>query len=215
MILLDLQKAFDSIWHRGLLYKLHLIKIPDYIIRIMRSYLKDRKFIVSFNGAKSTSYNANAGVPQGSVLGPVLFNIYINDIPKSRKTGLAVYADNTAIYSSSWSTALLAYRLQTHVDDILQYFSDWKMSINPDKTEAIVFTRRRQRLPPPIQIVGYKVPWSSRVKYLGVILDSGLQWGPAITDRINKTNATFRVLYPLINRKNTLHTKFKLLLYKM
>jgi len=186
MILLDLQKAFNSVWHRGLLYKLHLIKIPDYIIRIMRSNLKDRKFIVNFNGAESTSYNANASVPQRSVLGSVLFNIYINDIPKSRKTGLAVYA----IYSSSWSTALLAYRLQTHVDDILQYFLNWKMSINPDKTEAIVFTRRRQRLPPPIQIVDYKVSWSSRVKYLGVILDSGLRWDPAITDRINKINAS-------------------------
>jgi len=213
MILLDLQKAFDSVWHRGLLYKLHLNKIPDYIIKIIRSYLRDRKFIVSFNEAKSTSYNANAGVPQGSVLGPVLFNIYINDIPKSRETGLAIYVD-TAIYSSSWSTALLAYRLQTHVDDILQYFVDWKMSINPDKTEAIVFTRRRQRLPPFIRIIDYKVPWSSRVKYLGV-LDSSLTWGPAITDRINKTNATFRILYPLINRKSTLHIKFKLLLYKI
>jgi len=100
MFLLDLQKAFDSVWHFGLLYKLNQIKVPDSIIRIIRSYLANRDFIVNFCGQKSSALGVAAGVPQGSVLGPVLFNIFINDIPKSRNSSLAVYADDTAVYTS-------------------------------------------------------------------------------------------------------------------
>jgi len=95
MILLDLQKAFDSVWHRGLIYKLHCIRIPEHIIGIIHNYLADRRFVVNFCGEKSSAYRVEAGVPQGSVLGPILFNIFINDIPKSRKSSLAVYADYT------------------------------------------------------------------------------------------------------------------------
>jgi len=215
MLLLDLQKTFDSVWHQGLLYKLHVMEVPDSIIKILRSYLTNRNFIVNFCGQRSSAYDVGAGVPQGSVLGPVLFNIFINDIPKSRNSGLAVYADDTAVFASSWSTTLLTRGLQMYVDDILQYFTDWRMSINPDKSEAIIFTRRRYASPPPIRVLNHKVPWSGKVKYLGVVLDSGLRWGPAVNDRINKTNATFKTLYPLINRKSTLSVKFKLLLYKM
>jgi len=196
MILLDLQKAFDSVWHRGLLYKLHLIGVPDGLISVIHSYLTDRSFITNFCGKKSTAFSVDAGVPQGSVLGPILFNIYINDIPKSNNSELAVYADDTAVFSSSWSIALLVRRLQIYVDDILQYFADWRMTINSEKTEAIIFTRRRYNPPPSITILNYPVPWSNRVKYLGVILDSSLRWGPAVNDRVNKTAAAFRILYP-------------------
>jgi len=199
MILLDLQKTFDLVWYQGLLYKLHLIKVPDGIIRVVRSYLMDRYFVVNFCDKKSAAYSMDAGVSQGSVLGLVLFNIFINDIPKSRNSGLAVYADDTAVSTSSWSTALLTRRLQTYVDDILRYFTDWKMSINPDNSEAIIFTRKKYKSPPPIRVLNYVVPtWSNKVKYLGVILDSGLRWSSAIADRISKTTATFKILYPSI-----------------
>jgi len=206
MILLDLQKVFDSVWHRGLLYKLYNSGIPVAIIKIIHSYLMDRRFVVSFSGEKSTAYRVEAGVPQGSVLGPILFNVFINDIPKSRNSELAVYADDTAVFSSSWDASLLARRLQTY---------DWKMSINPEKTEAIIFTRRSYKLPPSIRILNHSVPWTNKVKYLGVMLDSGLRWSIAIRDRVHKAMITFRTLYPLINKKSTLHTRFKILLYKM
>jgi len=158
MVLLDLQKAFDSVWHQGLLYKLHTINLPENIIKILRSYLTDRSFKVSFCGEMSEAYGIRAGVPQGSVLGPVLFNIFINDIPKSRNSGLAVYADDTAVFTSSWSTALLTRKLQAYIDDITQFFTDWRMSINPDKSEAIIFTRRKHVLPPPVRVLNYAVP---------------------------------------------------------
>jgi len=70
-------------------------------------------------------------------------------------------------------------------------------------------------LPQSVRVLNYSVPWSRKVKYLGVVLDSGLRWEPAIDDRIRKANITLKTMYPLINRKSSLHVKFKLLLYKM
>ncbi|XP_011699550.1 PREDICTED: RNA-directed DNA polymerase from mobile element jockey-like [Wasmannia auropunctata] len=142
MILLDIKRAFDSVWHKGLLYKLHLQQLPVYLIKIVRDYLSDRSFAVSFQGELSSYLTVAAGIPQGSRLGPLLFNAFANDIPRTTTTQLAVYADDTAVFTSSWSPTLLSHRLQSHVDTIIQYFSDWKMAINADKTEAICFTRK-------------------------------------------------------------------------
>jgi len=78
--------------------------------------------------------------------------------------------------------ALFTSKLQNYVDDILQFFSNWKMSINPDKIEAIIFIRRSMILPPSVTVENYRVPWSKRIKYLGMVLDLGLCWGPIMSD---------------------------------
>lgn len=89
------------------------------------------------------------------------------------------------------------------------------VSINPEKSEAIIFTRKIIKTPPCIRMLNCEISWINKVKYLGVILDAKLRWGPAIKDRIARANATLKMLYPLINRKNALREEFKLLLYKM
>jgi len=89
--------------------------------------------------------------------------LYSHIIPKSRNSGLAVYVDDTAVFTSSWNTALLARRLQTYIDDILQFFMGWKMSINPDKSKVMIFTRRRYKSPPLIRLLNYSVPWTRKV----------------------------------------------------
>jgi retron-type reverse transcriptase len=96
-VFLDIEKAFDSTWHRGLLYKLSEINFTTRIIKLISSVLPQRKFRVSVEGEMSTSRCMQAGVPQGSVLSPTLYNLYINDIPQIIGANLSLFADDTCL----------------------------------------------------------------------------------------------------------------------
>lgn len=102
MVLLDFEKAFDQLWIEALVYKLTKLKITPPLVLLIHSYLKKRNFRVRVNGSLSISKNINAGVPQGSVLSPAFFNIYISDLPKFSKVNTAQYADDTAVYAHSF-----------------------------------------------------------------------------------------------------------------
>ena len=144
LALLDLEKAFDSVWHDALILKLKRIHMPEGIIKLILNYLNDRCIYVAVNGANSSIKQLKAGIPQGSILGPILFNIYINDIPTSNNTQLAIYADDTAIYTSSWNPAKTTKYLQTHIDQILNFFQDWKLTVNAQKPKQSR-SREKQR----------------------------------------------------------------------
>lgn len=97
MILLDIEKAFDMVWHRGLIYKLHQLGFPLYITKLLINYLRNRIFTVIINNTQSEEETIHAGVPQGSILGPTLFSLYINDLITDDKTETALFADDTAL----------------------------------------------------------------------------------------------------------------------
>lgn len=98
--MLDTEKAFDTIWHNGLLAKLIKLKFPNYLIHIARSFITDRKNKVTINSTYSEAYTPGAGVPQGSILSPLLFNIYISDFPKMKNCVQYLFADDVAITAS-------------------------------------------------------------------------------------------------------------------
>ncbi|PSN42154.1 RNA-directed DNA polymerase from mobile element jockey [Blattella germanica] len=100
-VFLDIEKAFDKTWHEGLIYKLIKYDFPSQLVKIIACFLNNRKFRVNHNGGESSTTNIQAGVPQGSVLAPILYNIYTSDIPTSPQVNLALYADDTAIYTSN------------------------------------------------------------------------------------------------------------------
>lgn len=115
MLLLDIEKAFDKVWIDGLIYKLIQNKYPTTIIKLIYSYMRSREFRVTINGILTEHKSIPAGVPQGSILGPALFNIYLNDIEESSKTNLALYADDTAIYAQSFHAVVAAKQIQMHI----------------------------------------------------------------------------------------------------
>ena len=150
-----MEKAFDTVWHEA--YKLNKIKTPITITNLIKSYLKGRKMFVSIKGSNSSIENVKTDVPQKSILGPTLFNIYTNDILTTDKTQLAIYADNIVIYS--WNPNQATKYLQMHINMIIEYIHRWKLKINPKKTHAITFTRKNLQNNNQI-INGYNAPWS-------------------------------------------------------
>ena len=121
VVFLDISKAFDKMWHEGLVLKMLHHGFPKYQVELVESFLRDRTFRVTLDGTISTERTIKAGVPQGSCLSPLLFNIYMADIPQTRTTELLAYADDTAIAASSRTKWVVIRRLQKHLDSI----ADW------------------------------------------------------------------------------------------
>jgi retron-type reverse transcriptase len=99
-VFFDIEKAFDTTWHSGLLYKMSKFEFPTSWIQVISSFLSERKFRVSVEGEMSTPREMQAGVPQGSVLSPTLYNIYVNDPPQTQGVHLALFADDTCLYAT-------------------------------------------------------------------------------------------------------------------
>ena len=220
MALLDVEKAFDNVWHDGLVYKLCAFNFPSYLTKIICSYLRQRSFRVSLNGCLSNTFSIPAGVPQGSLLGPLLYNIYTSDIP-SLGDGcvLFLFADDTAIAVKGRMPREITNKLQRCLDAFVEYANTWKIKINASKTQTIMFLHRQspKLKPPPSCVVvmnGTGVEWSSEVTYLGLLFDEKLLFRSHVERTLVKCSALVRSLYPLICRRSRLSRTNKLAVYK-
>ena len=144
-VFLDVAKAFDSVWIEGLLFKLTILEFPSYLVKLITSYLHSRTFVASFQAATSSCRLMRAGVAQGGVISPVLFSLYVNDIPTpSRHIELAQYADDTALVATSKQPQLLLKYLETYLTELETWLRDWRIAINVDKSAAVLFTTRSE-----------------------------------------------------------------------
>lgn len=141
LVTLDIEAAFDTVWHDGLLHKLKMIGTPIYLIKIVQNFLTHRYFSVNLNSSQSARRILNAGVPQGSVLGPTLFNIFTHDIPQATNCVLSLFADDAAVYSAGFSYSEINQSMQSYLNELDIYYKKWKIKINPNKTNAIFFTK--------------------------------------------------------------------------
>jgi hypothetical protein len=201
----------DTVWTNGLLYKLINYKLPTYLITFLKSYLSDRKFSVTIDGSSSSCHPLMAGLPQGAVLSPILFILYTADYPKISFVQTAMYADDTALFSQSWRPDTIARRLSHATTRLAACFKLWRLKVNMDKTETILFTKRRPDHPP---LQGMTIPWSSEVKYLGLRLTQTLNYSPHIKRQIGKAIGALIKLFPILSKESTLTTSTKILLYK-
>lgn len=211
-VFLDVQQAFDKVWHKGLLYKLKK-HLPSQIYLLLKSYLQDRYFQVKTNNALSDYKTIKSGVPQGSVLGPYLYTIFTADIPTTEETIVATFADDTAIMSSHTDPVVATEKLQNHLNLIDNWFKKWKIKVNNTKSTQITFTNRRTTCP-QVSINNAPIPIKNEVKYLGLHLDEKLTWKTHIKAKKQQLNMKLRQMYWLMGKRSQLALENKLTLYK-
>jgi hypothetical protein len=196
-VFLDIEKAFDTAWQLGLLYKLFKFNFPTNIITFISSFLSQRKFRVSVEGEMSTPRYMQAGVPQGSVLSPTLYNLYINDTPHISSANLALFADDTCLHTTGRKKGYVLRKIQRGLDTMAAWCERWNIKINEDKTRAIYFSRRRGPPDSLLTLNGRNIPLVNNIKYLGVIFDKRMTWRLHIEVIEDKAFRTFIRLYSL------------------
>ena len=194
----NVQKAYGSVWHMGLLYKLITFNIPYSYIHLIYSHMTQRQFEVKYQGILSQSFTIKAGVPQGYVLAPTLYNIFTSDIRTARNASIAQLADDTAIYTSDEDINRTTETIQRHVNRLTTWFTKWRIKVNTDKTQAIIFTRRRPRDIPQLTFDYRQLEHTEKTKYLGVILDIKLTFLGHIKYTRAKTASRLTQLYPIL-----------------
>lgn len=213
-VFLDVSKAFDKVWHQGLLYKMITARYPLSMVKLICSFLTRRSFRVKIEDEKSTPRRVLAGVPQGATLSPHLFTIFTSDMPKTEATSLFIFADDTGFMASCRDPRLVRIRLQNAADNLERWFKRWRIAVNATKSAAVFFTKRPSlQRPPNIVIFGQDIPWKDDTRYLGLTIDKGLTWKPHIEGAVARARAAYSALYPLFSG-TTLDLRNKLLLYK-
>jgi len=211
-VVLDIEQAFDRVWHEGLLYKLKNI-LPSTYYLIIKSYLTDRYFQVCFSNSFSQIFPFHAGVPQGSILGPTLYTIYSADIPTCPNTTLLTFADDTAILSNHANVQIAVDNLQSHLQLLEGWHTKWKLKINNTKSVHITFTLNKT-MASPVFFNGSPIPVADTVRYLGLYLDKRLTWNPHTRLKRTELKRRFHQTYRLLGRHSKLSLTNKLLLYK-
>ncbi|KAI5729621.1 hypothetical protein M8J76_004663 [Diaphorina citri] len=219
-IFLDFQAAFDRVWHDGLISKMKHLQFPNYLTGIVSSFLKERTFSVKVDDNFSTIRPIRASVPQGSVLGPILFNLYVSDIghnyfpmPPNCFTGM--FADDKVLACADSNLNSAQTCLQALVDDVVRWCQQWCVTISIAKSEAKIFSLSRQPDPPCIKINSENIPWKDEaVRYLGVWFDRRLTWGAHIRKKTCEGYQRLSKLFPIFNKKSSISMKSALLIYK-
>ena len=213
-IFLDMSKAFDKVWHDGLLYKLKAHGVEGKLFNLLLNYLSDRKQRTLINGQESGWKKIYSGVPQGSVLGPLLFLLYINDLPDNLICSPKLFADDVSLNEHMNSIPVSTTRLRYDLNNIEQWAFKWKMIFNPDPDKPaneVVFSNRGNVNIPSLQFADKMIQSVKSHKHLGLILDSRLDFNLHLKEKICKANvgiSMIRKLYKYLPR-NTLLNIYK------
>ena len=195
---LDLSKAFDRVWHDGLMYKLKTLGICGNYYGLIHSFLSDRHQRVVLNGQSSKWSHIKAGVPQGSILGPLLFLVYINDLPEGLTTSAKLFADDTSLFSVVHDSAASTAFLNDDLLKISRWTYQWKMIFNPDaskQAQEIVFSRKANASNhATVYFNNVPVIRDNIQKHLGLFLDSKLSFFDHINEKIKKATKGVNVI---------------------
>lgn len=213
-VFMDLSKAFDTIDHHILLTKLHLYGIRGLPLQWFGSYLSNRRQYVVVDGVESTQLDVTLGVPQGSVLGPLLFLVYVNDIINCSKIlRFSLFADDTVVLYSHENATSLVSTLNKELRMLNEWFKCNKLFLNFKKTKYVLFHSKRKSIPQnltPIQIENTTIDRTESINFLGILIHESLDWKYHIANITAKISRSIGILSKL---KSFLPRKILLSIY--
>jgi hypothetical protein len=177
---------------------------------ILKSYLQNRHFLVKIENEYTELSPVNAGVPQGSVLGSLLYLLFTADLPIPPETTSATFADDTAVIATDNDPAIVSSKLPTSLLAIQSWLTRWRMKVNGSKSTHVTFTMRRGTCP-PVHVNNVQLPQTDEVKYLGLHLDRRLTWHKHIFIKQKQLGTAFTKMYWLLGCKLKLPINDKLI----
>ena len=189
-VFLDLSKAFDKVWHDGIIFKLKAYGVEGKLLSLLKNYLENQEQRVVLNGQTSEWRKIMSGIPQGSVLGPLLFLIYINDLPDGINSLRKIFADDTSLFSTVSDMHKSASNLNDDLEKISYWAYQWKMQFNPEpnkQANEVTFSRKTNSnnlSHPPIKFNNNNISKCPHQK----ILDSKLNFNAHVDQKIKKCN---------------------------
>ena len=207
-VFLDISKAFDKVWHDGLIHKLKCNGISGNLLAFFENYIHNRHQRVTLNGTESDWRSISAGVPQGSVLGPLLFLIYINDLTENIKSQMRLFADDSFVFTPVKKVEVSHEQLVNDLETVSNWGYQWKMVFNPDITkqavEVIFSVKKKKPFHPELKFNDIPVAREDYTKHLGLFLDSRLNFSKHITEAIRKATkglSLMKYLSKYVSRK--------------
>lgn len=222
-VLLDVEKAFDHTYHNGILFKMIQIGFDPSMVKMFNSFLTNRVFCVQFKNSITSFGDVNCGVPQGSILAPHIYNIFMHDFPHltTNSVGL-LYADDTLLYSHSESPTTALRQVSDHLVEVKSFYDHWGIKLNASKCEAICLRNasgkcrgfvvpESKRL--KLFLDGTEICFKDNIKYLGITFDKLLKFNKHARKVISKSYQIMGSFGKILGNKN-LSQNSKILLYK-
>ena len=196
---IDLQKAFDKVWKDGVAVKLLRSGIRGRMYRWTKSYMHNRRARVLVDGQQGKKFLLHQGVPQGGVLSPTLFILFINDIVKDlpMRVKAALYADDLVLWCTEEEPGTAAYRMQLALDKINKWTKQWCITINKDKSSTTLFTLSPKKDHRPLTLDGTKLNKEDQPTYLGITYDKRLTWNQHISGAEAKARRKLHIMRKL------------------
>lgn len=216
-VFIDLAKAFDTVSHTLLLESLNNIGIRGSTLDLFESYLSGRHQCVKINDFLSDLRRIEYGVPQGTVLGPILFNIYLNDLFSVQTKGnITTYADDTAIFYTAENWMVLKHIVEEDINNIKEWFDSKLLTVNFNKTYYLPICSNKNSLPTFQNLTvsnQFQISCKTEFKYLGIIIDSHLKWDKHV---IYITKKLLSLIYKIKTLRNVLNIdSLKIIYYSL
>ena len=189
MVFLDVSKAFDRVWHSGLLHKLRCLGVEGDLFDWMCDYLNDRKIRAVVNGQTDDWSTTNAGVPQGSILGPLLFLVFINDITTNIESDIHLFADDTSLMDIVEHHQTSYAKINRDLHRLSNWAAKWLVTFNATKTVYLQISRKQNPAPKPVLMLnGVQIREVKSHKHLGLTFNNTLSWSDHIGSLTTKAN---------------------------